>query len=164
MSIVNTRLDDGIGIERTLKLHNAKWNKSCYASCNKTKVDRVRKKVAKEHSITSASPLKCRLRVTMSCSCFFFDAPLEQDYHKAATLDLDTNVCKMATELKDTTLLAKLSSVDMVAKDAVYHKHCLTGLFTRYRSSIRQKESSVLMINCCARPWHLQNLFLILKK
>ena len=31
----------------------------------------------------------------------------------------------------------------MVEKDAVYHKHCLTGLFTRYRSSIRQKESSV---------------------
>ena len=49
----------------------------------------------------------------------------------------------MATELKDTILLAKLSSGDMVAKDAVYHKHCLTGLFTRHRSSIRQKESSV---------------------
>ena len=108
MSIDITRLDDGIGIERTLKLHNAKWHKSCYVSCNKTKVDRVRKKVAKEHSITSASPLKCRLRVTMSCSSipisFFCDAPLEQDYHKAATLNLDTNVCKMATELKDTVL------------------------------------------------------------
>ena len=49
----------------------------------------------------------------------------------------------MATELKDTIILAKLSPGDMVAKDVVYHKHCLTGLFTRYRSSIRQKKSSV---------------------
>ena len=101
------------------------------------------KKVVKEHSITSASPLKGRLLVTMSCSsisiCLFFcDAPLE--HHKAVTLNLDTNA---ATELKDTILLANLSSGDMVAKDAVYHKHCLTGLFTRCRSSIRQKEPSV---------------------
>ena len=49
----------------------------------------------------------------------------------------------MATELKDTILLAELSSGDMVAKYAVYHKHCLAGLFTWYRSSIHQNESSV---------------------
>ena len=30
----------------------------------------------------------------------------------------------------------------MIATDAVYHKHCLTGIFTRYRSSMRQKQSS----------------------
>ena len=55
------------------------------------------------------------------------------------TKKLDINVRKMATELKDTLLLAKLSSGDMIATDAVYHKHCLTGLFTKYRSSMRQK-------------------------
>jgi hypothetical protein len=49
----------------------------------------------------------------------------------------------MAMELWDTQLLAKLSSGDMVAIDAIYHKHCLTELFTRYRSSQRQKESGV---------------------
>ncbi len=68
---------------------------------------------------------------------------MEQDYHKAATKNIDDNVHKMATELRDTQLLAKLSSGDMVAIDAVYHKHCLTNLFTRYRSSTRQKQSIV---------------------
>ena len=98
----------------------------------------------------------------MSCSSIpICDAPLEQDYHKAATLNLDTNVRKMATELKDTILLAKLSSGDMVARDAVYHKHCLTGLFTRYSA---KKSQVFLMINCRVRPWHLRNLFLVLKK
>ena len=121
--------------------------------CNKTKVDRVHKKVTKEQtSATSSSPLKGRLRGAFPSTshqgaekipvCFFCDAPVEQDYHKAATKKLDINVRKMATELKDTLLLAKLSSGDMIATDAVYHKHCLTGLFTRYRSSMRQKESS----------------------
>ena len=44
----------------------------------------------------------------------------------------------MANELQDTLLLAKLCSGDMIVMDAVYHKHCLTALFTRYRSSIWQ--------------------------
>jgi len=37
----------------------------------------------------------------------------------------DANVCKMTLELNDTSLLAKLSSGDMIAMDAVYHKQCL---------------------------------------
>ena len=153
LSINISHLDDGTGIEATLTHHNAKWHKTCYVMCNKTKVDRVRKKVTKEQtSATSSLPLKGRLRGAFPSTshqgaekipvCFFCDAPVEQDYHKAATKKLDTNVRKMATELKDTLLLAKLSSGDMIATDAVYHKHCLTGLFTRYRSSMRQKESS----------------------
>ncbi len=122
--------------------------------CNKTKVDRVRKKVAKEEvPATSTSPLKGRLQGAFPCTsrqsteklpmCFFCDALVEQDYHKAATQQLDANVRKMATELNDTLLLEKLSSGDMIAMDAVYHKHCLTALFTRHRSSTQEKVSSV---------------------
>ena len=47
----------------------------------------------------------------------------------------------MAMELNDTLLLAKLSSRDMIVMDAVYHKHCLTGFFTRYRSSTCKKKA-----------------------
>jgi len=47
----------------------------------------------------------------------------------------------MALELNDTSLLAKLSSGDMIAMDAVYHKQCLTGFFNRYGSSMRQKKA-----------------------
>ena len=68
---------------------------------------------------------------------------IEQDYH-SCNAETDGSIHSMANELQDTLLLAKLSSGDMIAMDAVYHKHCLTALFTRYRSSIRQKESSIL--------------------
>ena len=112
-----SRLDDGLGIEETLRLHNAKWHKACYVMCNKAKVDRVCKKVAEEQiPATCISPLKVRLQgefpsTSHQCVdkvpvCFFCDAGVEQDYHKVTTHALDANVCKMATELKDTLLLA----------------------------------------------------------
>ena len=145
LCITISRLDDGTGIEETLKLHNAKWHKTCYVMCNKTKVDRAYKKVIRGEC---SSPLKDRLRGAFSCTsqsdeklftCFFCDALVDNDFHKAATKQLDANVHKMATELNDTHLLVKLASGDMVATDAVYHKQCLTALFTRHRSSTRGK-------------------------
>ncbi len=148
LSITISRLDDGTGIEGTLKLHNAKWHETCYVMCNKTKVDRARKKVVRGEC---SSPLKDRLRGAFSCTsqsdeklftCFFCDALVDYDFHKAATKQLDANVRKMATELNDTHLLVKLASGDMVAADAVYHKQCLTALFTRHRSSARGKKAS----------------------
>ena len=67
--------------------------------------------------------------------CFFCDDQLDkQDSHKTATEDLNTNVRKMATDLRETRLIAKLLSGDMTALDAVYHKKCFTSLYTRHRS------------------------------
>ena len=148
LTIKISRLDDGTGIEEMLKLHNAKWHKTCYVMYNKTKVNRARKKVVRgEHS----SPLKDRFREAFSCmsqsdekllTCFFCDTLADNDFHKAATKQLDANVRKMATELNDTHLMVKLVSGDMVATDAVYHKQCLTVLFTRHRSSAWGKKAS----------------------
>jgi len=150
LSISISRLDDGTGIEATLRSHNAKWHKSCYDMCNKKNIDRVRKRKSKEQCPeANMSPLKCRLRAAFPSTstetelpvCFFCDNMVEQDYHKVATKNLDTNIRTMATELNDTLLLAKLSSGDMIAMDAIYHKHCLTSFYTRYRSSMRQKKA-----------------------
>ena len=62
--------------------------------------------------------------------------------HRAATKNLDSNVRFMATELRDTKLLARLSAGDMTASDAVYHKNCITALHTRYRSFVRKRETT----------------------
>ena len=64
LSITISRLDDGTSIEETLKLHNAKWHKTCYVMCNKTKLDRVRKKVVRGEC---SSPPKDRLLGAFSC-------------------------------------------------------------------------------------------------
>ena len=74
---------------------------------------------------------------------FFCDKVISNDQmvqlHRAATKNLDSKVRMMATELRDSKLLAKLSVSDMTASDAVYHKKYLTSLHTRYRYFVRKK-------------------------
>ena len=65
LTITISRLDDGTGIEETLKLHKAKWHKTCYVMCNKTNVDRARKKVIRGEC---SSPLINRLLGAFSCT------------------------------------------------------------------------------------------------
>ena len=57
------------------------------------------------------------------------------EFHQAATLELDKHVRKAAEFLEDTTLLAQLSAGDMVAREAKYHKKCLTSLYNRVRAA-----------------------------
>ena len=51
-------------------------------------------------------------------------------------MSVDNRVRIAATELRDSKLLAKLAEGDMRAIDAVYHKHCMTTLYNRYRCHI----------------------------
>ena len=52
--------------------------------------------------------------------------------HQCQTLLLDKCVRKMAQELVDTKLLAKLSEGDMIATEAKYHCNCLSRLYNAY--------------------------------
>ena len=47
----------------------------------------------------------------------------------------------MATELKDTDLLAKLAGGDMVAIEAKYHTNCMVSLRNRCRSFVRSSST-----------------------
>ena len=63
-------------------------------------------------------------------SCFFCNKPDgTADLHQAATMEIDKNVWRCATELGDTELLANLSAGDMVAIEAKYHRNCLRALY-----------------------------------
>lgn len=46
-----------------------------------------------------------------------------------STLPLDTRVRQCAAALNDQKLLAKLSSCDLIAQEAVYHSQCLSMLY-----------------------------------
>lgn len=148
LDITLSRLDDGQGIAVTLSQHNARWHKTCHMKFTQEKVERARKKISKVRE-TETSPLKGRLRgafpgssskIDKSLYCFFCDDRVEKGYHRAATAQIDANVRKMATELRDTRLLAKLSSGDMTAIDAVYHKQCLTAFCNRHRTFVRKED------------------------
>ncbi|XP_063958715.1 uncharacterized protein LOC135154778 [Lytechinus pictus] len=151
-----SRLDEGCGIAETLALHAAKWHKKCYRQCCGYRVGRaesVAMKQSADNKLDDAafSPVRKRLRTSLASSseeqkntktCFFCDDVITNDQvvHRAATINLDSKVRMMATELRETKLLTKLSVGDMTASGAVYHKKCLTALYTRYRSFERKKE------------------------
>ena len=57
--------------------------------------------------------------------------------HEFKTFDVDANIRKMATELQDTALLAKLDGGDLIALEAKYHLACLTKIRNRHRFLLR---------------------------
>ena len=150
-----SRLDDGCGISEILAKHDAKWHKNCYVQCSSSHVARAESKARRQKDIRLSqetnSPVKKRLQtcfapapIGQGSTCFFCDAVIcdEEMVHRAATKNLDSSVRFMATELRDTKLLARLLVGDMTASDAVYHKNCITALHTWYRSFVIKRETT----------------------
>ena len=150
-----SRLDDGCGISETLAKHDAKWYKNFYVQCSSSHVARAESRTRKQKDIRFSqetnSPVKKILQtcfapapIGQGSTCFFCDAVIcdEKVVHRAATKNLDSNVRFMATELRNTKLLARLSAGDMTASDTVYHKNCITALHTQYRSFVRKRETT----------------------
>ena len=65
--------------------------------------------------------------------------------HNCATMTLDHAIRKMATELQDTSLLARISGGNLIAIEAKYHFNCLSTLKNKYR--IAQQSQNNLTIN-----------------
>jgi len=63
--------------------------------------------------------------------------------HEFRTFDADDNLRRMATDLRDTELLAKISGGDFTAIEANYHLACLTSLRNKHCSYYRQNQ-------CCS--------------
>ena len=106
--------------------------------CNKRAI-RLRDKAIQE---TPDSPVQELLRSASTSAramnvdqkhlptCFFCDETIGE-MRTAATmhkLHIDASIREKAN-MKDTTLLSKLSAGDMIAIDAVYHKNCLTSFY-----------------------------------
>ena len=147
-SINLSRLDDGSGIEETLKRYEAKWHDSCRLLYNSTKLKRAEKrnKSQEEANHDDNGSLKKSIRKNekrASIETYFFcDKPAPDGEfltRKASTFGLDMNVRKAAMKLQDKSLLAKLSAGDLIAQDAQYHLNCLNSWYNRVREKNRPK-------------------------
>ena len=70
-----------------------------------------------------------------------------QSLHHASTFGLDARVRQCALQLQDQSLLAKLSTSDLIALEAKYHVKCLVSLYNRVRQtrgSDEQKDSCTI--------------------
>ena len=61
----------------------------------------------------------------------------EDDLHQVLTVDADTNIRTMITELQDTILLPRIDGGDLIAKETKYHLKCLVNFKNRFRSHTR---------------------------
>ena len=137
----------------------AVFHKCCIAQYNKQKLTRKRKRdesvqcANNEKSITSPSntpavdsssrSTRRTLEIkSFSQSCLFCDQVDDAiNLHQCQTLELNQRVQKIANDLVESTLLAKLSDGDVVATEAKYHRKCLATLYNRHRDFKKAKSN-----------------------
>lgn len=149
MELNVNRLDDGDGVEATLRRHSAQWHKKCRLKFNKKMfAQQSRAESASGQQSSTGTPTvhtrsadAHRLPQSTEPICFFCNKPAgTAELHHAATMEIDKNVRRCATELGDTELLAKLSAGDMVAIEAKYHRNCLRALYNKIRPAALKDE------------------------
>ncbi|KAG0720472.1 hypothetical protein GWK47_048454 [Chionoecetes opilio] len=145
------RLNDGDGVEATLRTHSAQWHKKCRLKFNKKMFDhQIRGESASGQQSSTGTPTvhtrsaaAHRLPQSTEPICFFCNKPAgTADLHEAATKEIDKNVRRCATELGITELLAKLSAGDMIAIEAKYHRNCLRALYNKIRPAALKDEDA----------------------
>ena len=135
-SLKLSRLDEGEGIEATLRHREAKWHDSCRLKFNSTKLQRITKRKAPPHDdevtrkFTRQSSDK---REFSKLNCLFCDK-YDDELRNAATKRLNERVKQCAKKLKDESFLVKLGHKDLIAQEAKYHPQCLVSYYNKARA------------------------------
>lgn len=144
------RLDDGDGIENTLKQNNACVHKLCKLEYGKSRLQRAEKRKSVESGYSDGAQKSSKYtRQSRSSTagsktnCFFCDEDdSSEPLHEACTFGMDAHVRKCAIELNDKQMLAKLSAGDLMAQEAKYHSRCLVNLYNKTRPSRSDQEDT----------------------
>ena len=133
------RLDEGEGIEQTLRKNNAKYHQSCRLKFNNSKIKRAQKRASSAIEEKDESPhthtRKIPRRSPTPFECFLCEKIGQaSELRHAMTQQLNDKVNECALTLSDGKLLAKLSGGDVVAQELKYHPACLAALYNRKRA------------------------------
>ena len=140
-------LNQGQGIEHSLKERKALWHKTCRNSFSNANLERAKKRKHDQENEeensdlvteSTSSPVKARRSSlpgsSISSHCFFCESSdIPANLHSASTLEVDRRVRECAVLVNDNRLIGKLASGDMVAIEAKYHAKCLVGLYNQAR-------------------------------
>ena len=130
----------GDNIPQLFLQNRAKWHKSCYLKFTPSKLQRAReqrsKKRERSFSEQNNEQRRSKRRVIDEESCIFC-LQVSGKLHQCSTMGLDQELRKMATDLQDTSLLARFSGGDLVAIEGKYHYKCLSDYKNRHRSHVR---------------------------
>ena len=132
-----SRLNDGNGIEETLRNHCAKFHTTCRLLYSKSRLQRAIKRKHPGDESDSEEQRNTGHRhprqKTNTLVCLFWDKPgsLTEPLHEAMIDQVTHRVKQCAITLLDERLMAKVSSGDLVASEAKYHTKCLVALYNQ---------------------------------
>ncbi|KAG0693362.1 hypothetical protein GWK47_027539 [Chionoecetes opilio] len=150
MELNVNRLDDGDGVEATLRTHSAQWHKKCRLKFNKKMFDQQ----SRTNQLQDSNLVPVLQPCTHDQSCpqastvnraylFLCNKPAgTADLHEAATKEIDKNVRRCATELGYTELLAKLFCKRHDCHRGKYHRNCLRALYNKIRPAALKDEDA----------------------
>ena len=121
--------------------HRSKWHKSCHLKFAASKLNRIKDQRGKKHESDDQRKSRRKLDSCANEESCIFCSQASGKLHHCATMNLDCDLRRIAKDLQDTTLMAKLSGGDLIAIEAKYHYNCLSSYKNRYRSYIRSLES-----------------------
>ena len=129
------RLDEGGGIEETLKKNKAQYHQSCRYLFQKYRLERARKRQpspGSTQSIDGCPKLRRTSHAIGQPECFVCDEEEpKSDLRQVMTMNLDKRLNDCVQTLNDEKLMAKLSGGDAIAQELKYHSTCLVGLYNR---------------------------------
>ena len=140
------RLDEGDGIEVTLRANNVLYHKSCKLLFNNTKLQRAEKRSSTATPIDDGSSNETRRKSVepIYMECFLCEKDTSKDeLQHAMTMKVDKRINECARTLNDGRLLGKLRAGVAVAQELKYHPAigpaCLAALYNRERAYKRDK-------------------------
>ena len=135
------RLDDGSGIQETLKTNHAQYRASCRILLNNTKLQRTQKRKRPtgdgDESNSSSNKVPRRGPTSQKAECFLCKEEGDE-VGEAMTMKLNKKVNECAKTISDGKLLAKLSAGDVVAQELKYHPTCLVALHNCERAHLHE--------------------------
>ena len=125
--------------------NQTKWHKTCHLKFAPSKLLWLQKrKLSLEPGSVQQQRKSKRQRTSHNSdqnSCMFC-SEISGTLHNCTTMKLDQDIRRMATELQDSLLLARISSGDLVATETKYHFNCLSAFKNKYQSTQRAQKSS----------------------
>ena len=140
-----SRLDDGGGIEDTLRRNSAKYHQNCRQMFSNCKLERATKRAAEIQNDPGEGHSKMRRTIIKVQLCFLCEKmEPTSELRQAMTMQLNEKLNNCTCNLNDGKLLALLRGGDVVGLELKYNFSCLTALCNRERAhiAVENKEQS----------------------
>jgi len=131
-------LDDGSGLETTLRGKNAVWHKTCYLEFSGSRLERANERIRKRRAETNSAPSPVKTRIAIpkneENSCIFCGEPEKRlrPVRRVSTENCSQKILEKAKELRDTVVLSRTGgAVDLTFLGAVYHDKCRANYLSK---------------------------------